>query len=165
MPVGDDYMVSNTGKVRSHKRYKEGKLLKQAVKRNGYAQVVLYTSRGLRHCLVHRLIYNAFSEEGLIEGLTIDHANGDKVDNRIGNLRQISQKLNNRLSYVNGQNTNYGSSHCKSKLSSADVDTIKDLLEQKVPNVEIAKQFEVSACTISDIKYGRSRKRETNEKN
>jgi hypothetical protein len=50
----------------------------------------------LKSILLHRLIYKAFNPEWDIENTKnkIDHINGSKTDNRIENLRSVSQQKN-----------------------------------------------------------------------
>lgn len=43
----------------------------------------------MKHIPLHRLIYETFKGP-LIDGMTIDHINNNKINNRIDNLKQIS---------------------------------------------------------------------------
>ena len=64
---------------------------KQTLKKDGYL-VVLINGKQLS---AHRFIYECFN--GLIEeGLAIDHINTIRTDNRIENLRAVTQSENNR---------------------------------------------------------------------
>lgn len=84
-----NYLVSNMGRV---KNYKRGTLVKLLDDGQGYYLVSLYHN-GKRHMKrVARLVYTSFNDCGC--GLTIDHINKDKKDNRVHNLRCVTQKEN-----------------------------------------------------------------------
>ena len=101
-------IVTSTGRV--FKRYviKKGnkpvgwtgfREAKQSNNGLGYLQVGLSGSRNLK--LVHRLVAEAFIPNPENK-LTVDHINGNKLDNRVENLRWATQKENN-----NNPNTKY----------------------------------------------------------
>lgn len=89
----------------------------------------------------HRVIYAKFHGE-LIEGLTVDHVNGDRQDNRAENLQQITTQKNTRK----GRNT---------KLSPADVVEIKRRRESGEGIKAIAKDFDIHHGTVSRIYDGK----------
>lgn len=64
--------------------------------RNGYLRVNL----GTKKLSVHRLVYETYI--GPISGY-IDHINGDRSDNRVENLRDITQKENVKNTYERGR--------------------------------------------------------------
>lgn len=97
------YDVSNMGNVRSIERMtfrKNGKqngtvrskILKPLIDQNGYCRVRLYLDYKWTQFRVHRLVMIAFVEDS---DLSVDHINSDKKDNRLSNLRYLSQRRNN----------------------------------------------------------------------
>ena len=58
--------------------------------------------KGVRH-YAHRYIWALFNGP-ILKGLQIDHINGDKGDNRIENLRMVTQQVNQRNRTKNKNN-------------------------------------------------------------
>lgn len=84
-----NYIVSNMGRIRNNRR---GNLVKYVDDGQGYDVVNLYFNKVKYTKRVARLVYNSFVDCAC--GLTIDHINKDKKDNRLSNLRCVSQKVN-----------------------------------------------------------------------
>ena len=94
-----DYFVSNTGNVYSQRVSKRhnpnGKMyeLKPWDKHpSGYINVGMYNEAGVKnktYFRLHRLVWEAFNGE-IPEGMTIDHINNDKQDNRLENLQLMT---------------------------------------------------------------------------
>lgn len=85
-----NYFVSNTGKIRN---VKTGKELIQGLLPNGYLRVHLKQDGKDYSRYVHRLVAQAFIPNPL--GLdTVDHLDGNKLDNRVDNLRWLSNHDN-----------------------------------------------------------------------
>lgn len=88
------YFVSNMGNVMN----KHGKILKLTLTPKNYYRVGIKS----RLELVHKLVANCFIGEKP-PGLQIDHINRIRTDNRVENLRYVSQSENmkNASSYRN----------------------------------------------------------------
>jgi hypothetical protein len=79
------YQASSFGQIRSIKKNGSYLLRKQFKRRNGYCFVGVCGGGIQKTQSVHRLVYEAFHGE-IPEGLTIDHINHTKDDNRPENL-------------------------------------------------------------------------------
>lgn len=94
MPVAnhDGYIISRKGEVINikTKKYLCGSM------RNGYVRVTL----GDKPYSLHRLVYESFV--GPISGI-IDHIDGDKTNNSLENLRDVSQSENAKNAQKNGR--------------------------------------------------------------
>lgn len=98
-----EYEASNFGRVRSIDRFitnpgnpnggyrQYGKLLIACAAKNGYNVVNIGKRRGTKY--VHRLVATAFLGE-IPQGMTINHKDGDKSNNRIENLEIVTYREN-----------------------------------------------------------------------
>jgi hypothetical protein len=113
------YDVSNHGRVVSHDRVVEygptrsarrrGRELRQAIVANGYLAVSLSKNRHKKMFRVHRLVAAAFIGPSDVDVL---HADDDKLNNRLDNLRYGTDAENARDRVRNGRDHNYNKSRC-----------------------------------------------------
>ena len=112
------YQISDYGNVKSLSRLikrplgnnyvSDERIMKPQKTLKGYLSVNLYKNGLNKRFYVHRLVANAFI--GKIDGLTIDHINNDKSDNKVSNLSIMTQNENymkyikeNRHYNINGR--------------------------------------------------------------
>lgn len=154
------YFASNTGKVKSIDRsyiskdnkrcFRKGSILKPTRDRGGYLYVTLCFSGGKKTMKLHRLIALSFCK-GFEEGLNVHHINGIRDDNRAENLQWVTKADNNRERYERGFYNAIGSKAHASKLKEEYINIIFSLYNSGVSQPVIAKAFNVTQATISNI--------------
>lgn len=122
--------------------------------RNGYLDVSIRNNNKRMHCLVHRLVGIAFVP-GYQDGLTINHINGDKLDNRVENLEWVSLARNTQHQWETGLVDLRGEKQPGSKLTSKQVVYIRRLLSQDVSAHTLAIIAGVDPHTITLIRDGK----------
>lgn len=170
----DSYEVSDRGRVRSIDRkvasgirhndsvMRTGKILKYNVKRNGYAQISLSRNGKVKSIGVHRLVAMAFIENPESKA-TVNHKNGNKLDNRAENLEWATQKENSQHAYDTGlfpPNTNKKKIICKDTMQTFDgsYDAAVWLNRTKFGNSKdvksMARKIRAACCKTQKSAYG-----------
>lgn len=113
IPGFPDYMVSDRGRVVSHKRGKP-KLLNPRVRTTGYRSVGLRNDPKQANpttLFVHRLVLAAFVGPRP-EGLVIRHLDGDPSNNVLGNLQYGTPSENSQDMVRHGRHLYASRTHC-----------------------------------------------------
>jgi len=151
------YSVSIDGEVFTHPRLGSNTLkagvLSPGVNSDGYKTVVLWKNRVGKSFKVHRLVANAFIENPYGYKI-INHKNGDKTDNYIGNLEWCTPGTNVQHAYDTGLASHIGEKNTKSKLTDRNVEKIKCGFLMGIKNRDLANIFGVHISTIQKIKRG-----------
>lgn len=121
IPGFENYVISRDGQI-ANKITKRKLLFSE---RNGYLRATLNSKR----CSVHRLVYETYV--GPISG-NIDHINGNRADNRVENLRDVTQKENVENTYERGR-----------------TDTIT--ISSYMPEGQFVKKYETLKAAAEDI--------------
>ena len=95
------YAIEEDGRVWS---YRNNKYLKPLVGKIGYLIVSLSKNNSYTKCYIHRLLGLVYIPNPDNKPL-IDHINRNKLDNRIENLRWVTQAENRHNSTINRNNT------------------------------------------------------------
>ena len=130
-------------------------ILKQKIGTNGYASVVLCKNKHRYYVGVHRLIALAFLPNPLNKP-TVNHKNGNKLDNTISNLEwntykeQINHADENKLRNISGE------ASAVSNLKNEDVLYMRknfwsDLKAQKSNAKDLCKKFNIGQTTFYNI--------------
>ena len=89
-PIYVDYEAATDGIIRNKRLRKNI----GAVINSGYMQICVYSNnKKKKYYLSHRFIVECFCGE-IPNGFVIDHINRDKLDNRLDNLRVVTQQQN-----------------------------------------------------------------------
>ncbi|WP_297990311.1 NUMOD4 domain-containing protein [uncultured Anoxybacillus sp.] len=97
------YSVSNLGRVR---RESTGYILKPSVAKNGYLIVTLWYRNKGKSCYIHRILAEAFLPNPDPKVFrTINHKDGNKLNNDLSNLEWCSYSYNNLHAYKTGLKT------------------------------------------------------------
>lgn len=104
----NNYEVSNLGRIRTkgfktkHGHYRKPIILKNRPgQRYGY-RVALYNEKGVKYFLVARLVACMFYGFSLTTKLTVNHIDGSRTNNNLGNLELITRKENIQHGYEKG---------------------------------------------------------------
>ena len=97
----DRYEVSNMGRVRKYaKKYKRYFLIKPTTNsKSGYVYVSISRNSKSKTLKLHRLVAFNFVEGFSDENNTVNHIDGNKVNNKAVNLEWVSQATNNKKAY------------------------------------------------------------------
>lgn len=152
VPGFDYYEVSDTGLIRNvHHRIicRNGviktvpeHILKPCIARNGYLMISLWKGNKPRYLYMHRLIAKLFipNPDGFP---VVNHRNGIKTDNSLGNLEWTTYSGNNTHAYRTGLKTK------SKKLGANEVETIR---ASNKTGRELSREFGVCEATISAVK-------------
>ena len=149
------YEVSNLGRVRSlpymvphikGTRTIPGRILTPKAQKSGHLLIQLGGRAGKKY-FIHRIVYETFVGD-IPAGLDIRHLDGNPTNNKPENLKPGTRVENAHDVY------DYGGRY--RKLYRDDVIQIRHRLEAGEPQSRIAKDYNVSQETISNISTGKT---------
>lgn len=87
------YQISNYGRLKSFRKNKNGRILKNTNKKGGYFSIILYNKNCNLHTRIHRLVAQAFvpNPNNLPQ---VNHIDGNKQNNYYKNLEWCTSKQN-----------------------------------------------------------------------
>ena len=156
------YAISNYGRIINTQSHR---FLKQVVNpKTGYVQVVICLENAKVNAIrIHRVEMLCFCPIANFENLQVNHIDGNKQNNWIGNLEWVTASENIQHAFDNGLIHNHyipkGEKHGNSSLKDAQVHEICKIL--KDPNnqytmKQLAEMYNTPFHVIKDIKYGYS---------
>lgn len=153
------YQVSDQGRVKSFKRYKHGKVLKQGFSTKGYRQVQLSDREMVpRYHGVHRLVALAFipNPENKPQ---VNHKDLDKKNNDQENLEWSTgqENVDHYMDKGYEQGSRCGAKNANARLTEREVLLIKLAFDTGAIGLkELSEILDIKHTTLSAIKYGHS---------
>ena len=141
----DDYLITESGEVYNKKW---GRFVKPQLNGTGYYRVHIAG----RMYFVHRLVATTYIQNPDNKP-QVNHKDGNKLNNSVSNLEWVSNKENSIHALKHGM-MRIEENHQFAKLSRENVAYIKSHPEKS--RNELAKMFNISPHTISDIRTGRT---------
>lgn len=104
------YQASDLGRIKSlwfysnyqNKKYKREKILKQKKGKDNCLRVELWNNKKHKTMAVHRIIGMAFLKDTYKKELTINHKDGNRLNNKVENLEWVSLADNIRHGFNKG---------------------------------------------------------------
>ncbi len=152
---GYPYQVSDMGRVRRSepgRGTRAGRILRPGLGGKGYPQVILHDYAGdRRKHYVHRLVAKAFIGP-CPAGKQVNHKDGVKADNCVENLEYVTPSKNVRHAFRLSLRKNpRGEQNPRSKLTEADVQSIRLAHSRGEMQKSIAERYGVVGSCISEI--------------
>lgn len=143
----DMYCVSEYGDVYSKYLKRNMKLNKD---KDGYLVVGLQTESGKKRLVrIATLVAEMFLEKPILNDETVDHIDGDKLNNHYSNLRWLERGTNSAIRRTKLK----GEANTQHRLCEKEVLQICELLQDNsLSLVDISRMFNVDKSTISNIK-------------
>lgn len=147
----DCYEVSSHGRVRNTET---GVVRKPTRTSHGYFVVGFKHNNRQTLKYVHDIVSIAFiGPKGA--GCSVNHIDGNKANNSVGNLEIVACGDNTRHAHLTGLCDNRGQRHGMSKLSDADVRSALALINSGLSDGKIGLRFGVNPETIRRIRIGK----------
>ncbi len=168
------YQVSNTGKVKSLRRYVSNgsvgircvkeKILSNCKIWNGYLLTGLNKNRVKKRFSIHRLVMMSFCPIPNPEEMQVNHKDLNKANNHIDNLEWCTQLENMKHAVENGVKFGWspgGELHGTAKLTNIQAEEIRKVYKRQYGNQKkLAKIYNVKPYIIGYIVRGQTYKNE-----
>ena len=155
----EDYEILKDGTIISHKK-KRPRILNWRLSHDGYARVSLSRNGNPKEFKVHRLVIEHFGNGEKKE--TINHIDGNKLNNHIDNLEWATREENMRHAYkLKLKKPADGVRNGNSVLSEEEVKYIRENYKphsKEYGMIALAEKFNVSISTINKCVGRRSYK-------
>lgn len=124
----------------------------------------MVVSLGKTKLYAHRLVAEAFLDapSDVFAYQTVNHKNGDKLDNRPENLEWASQRVNQQHARASGLNRQHGENTNLSKYSDQFIQAVRNVYAAYKPTyVELGKLFGIRDGHAGQIVKGKTRAKQT----
>lgn len=123
------------------------------ISKNGYYCISVMENKKRVKYLLHRLIASAFCP-GFNAALTVNHKDGNKLNNTPDNLEWVTLAYNNEHAWQTDLVNLHGENQPTHKLSLSDIGNIRASLSRGTSIRLLSAQFGVSESTIYKIRSG-----------
>lgn len=147
----DYYLVSDTGKVKSIHTYNKSKphILAGHLGKRGYWVVDFSVKQKRKNLKIHRLVAEMFVPNPQHKP-QVNHKDGNKLNNHVGNLEWVTQAENSVHAKENGLLKPYNHKRA-SKLTPK---IAINIYQASGSHRQIAKKYKVGTSTVTHIKLG-----------
>lgn len=149
------YQRTRAGKTQVFSSTFPERRISPCVEKSGYAEVAVMKGGKRIKERVHRLVALAFVD-GYADGLTVNHIDGNKLNNNVSNLEWVSLARNTQHQWEIGLVDRRGEVNPMAKLTSKRVVYIRRLLAQGIPAHTLAIVAGVSNKMIVKIRDGKA---------
>ena len=156
------YLISTYGRVYNiYSRKIQANIIQKS---NHYAYSNIITYNGTFPKRVHRLVMKTFAYRPDCDSLEVNHINGIKHDNRLCNLEWCTRQ-ENMIHAVENKLAACGENSYRSIITNEQAKQVCELLEQRLPIIEIVKQTGVPRSVVDGMYRGNSWKQMTRNYN
>ena len=151
------YQISNLGRVKSLNYNRTGKenILSPGLSSNGYYHVSLCKNGEMKDFNVHRLVALSYIPN-LDNKPCVDHINGNRLDNRVENLRWCTNKENCNFPLAKKNNSIAHINHPKKSKPILQIDiNTGEVINEFPSGKEVERQLEISNGNISNCCNGK----------
>lgn len=121
LDLSDRFLISNTGKLYSKV---SNKILKTQINKEGYEDIcVSLGGRNKKKAIKIHIAVACMFVKGYEEGLTVNHKDGNKINNNSNNLEWITYKDNTHHAYATG----LAKGHGERMIKQIDIDTGEEI--------------------------------------
>lgn len=150
--VNKKYTIDTYGNIYD---IKEKKYRKPKPNSKGYLKVSFYVNGKDKKFFVHRLVLMTFNPVDGMENLQVNHIDGNKQNNYVGNLEWCTNAENQRHAFQHGLISRKGTKNSQAKLTEEQVIEIAEMIMSGKTNKEISELFNICSETVSTIRTKR----------
>lgn len=133
------YAIEENGNVYS---YSKKDYMKTHFDKDGYVCLSLRNNKnGYSRFGIHRLLMITYCPIDNMEDMTVNHIDGNKLNNSLDNLEWVTASENTRLAHQTGLNKSTGQTHGRAKLTENEVIRIINLFKEGKTYREVQNIF------------------------